>query len=77
MHLAPQPDQVRPAGLLGLVVAKLLLVDMSNRGGAERIVAFIGVGVLMLAVGYFAPLPPKTPARPARAEPSSLSDRSP
>ena len=74
---AQRPAWLAGAGLLGLVVAKLLLVDMSNRGGAERIVAFIGVGVLMLAVGYFAPLPPKTPARPARAEPSSLSDRSP
>jgi uncharacterized membrane protein len=48
------------AGLLGLVVAKLILIDLSNAGGAERIVAFIVVGVLMLVVGYFAPLPPKT-----------------
>jgi uncharacterized membrane protein len=47
------------AGLLGLVVVKLLLVDLSNAGGAERIIAFIVVGVLMLVVGYFAPLPPK------------------
>jgi uncharacterized membrane protein len=47
------------AGLLGLVVVKLLLIDLSNAGGAERIIAFIVVGVLMLVVGYFAPLPPK------------------
>ena len=47
------------AGLLGLVVLKLLLVDLSNVGGVERIVVFIAVGVLMLVVGYFAPLPPK------------------
>ncbi len=46
------------AALLGLVVVKLLLVDLSNVGGAERIVTFIAVGVLMLVVGYFAPLPP-------------------
>jgi uncharacterized membrane protein len=50
------------AGLLGLVVVKLLLIDLSNAGGAERIIAFIVVGVLMLVVGYFAPLPPKAPA---------------
>ena len=49
------------AGLLGLVVLKLFVVDLSNRGGSERIVAFIAVGVLMLVVGYFAPLPPATP----------------
>jgi uncharacterized membrane protein len=46
------------AGLLALTVAKLFLVDLSNAGGSERIVAFIVVGVLMLIVGYLAPLPP-------------------
>ena len=52
------------AALLGLTVAKLLLIDLSNRGGGERIVTFIGVGVLMLVIGYFAPLPPAQPAAP-------------
>ncbi len=47
------------AGLLVAVVVKLLLVDMSNAQGWERIVTFIGVGVLMLVIGYFVPLPPK------------------
>ena len=56
------------AGLLGLVVVKLLMIDLSNAGGAERIIAFIAVGVLMLVVGYFAPLPPKAAAR---AEPEA------
>jgi uncharacterized membrane protein len=58
------------AGLLGVVVVKLLLVDLSNAGGAERIIAFIVVGVLMLVVGYFAPLPPKakTPATDSSAD---------
>jgi len=46
------------AGLLGLTLAKLFLIDLSNAGGTERIVAFIAVGVLMLVVGYLAPLPP-------------------
>ncbi|MBH1997671.1 MAG: DUF2339 domain-containing protein [Sphingomonadaceae bacterium] len=48
------------AGLLGLTVVKLLLVDLGNAGGGARIVAFIVVGLLMLVVGYLAPLPPKT-----------------
>ncbi|MCL2524259.1 MAG: DUF2339 domain-containing protein [Betaproteobacteria bacterium] len=56
---ALRPAWLAGAALLALVVAKLILVDLSNRGGGERIVAFIGVGVLMLVVGYFAPLPPK------------------
>ena len=47
------------AGLLVVVVIKLLLVDMSKAQGWERIVTFIGVGVLMLVIGYFVPLPPR------------------
>ncbi|RMR60960.1 hypothetical protein ALP84_01583 [Pseudomonas cichorii] len=47
--------------LIGVVVAKLFLVELSERGGMARIVSFIGVGVLLLVVGYFAPLPPKKP----------------
>ncbi|APV51653.1 hypothetical protein BWI17_19315 [Betaproteobacteria bacterium GR16-43] len=47
------------AALMGVVVAKLALIDFSRLGGLERIVSFIGVGVLMLVIGYFSPLPPK------------------
>ncbi len=47
------------ASLLGLTVAKLMLVDLNNSGGGARIIAFIAVGVLMLIVGYLAPLPPR------------------
>lgn len=48
------------AGLMALVVIKLFLVDLGNSGTVERIVSFIGTGVLLLVVGYFAPVPPKT-----------------
>jgi len=62
------------AGLLGLVVVKLLLIDLSNAGGAERIIAFIVVGVLMLVVGYVAPLPPKAPAAVgSESEPDNIA----
>jgi len=47
------------AALMAVVVAKLFLIDLSNVGGIERVVSFLGVGVLMLVVGYFAPVPPK------------------
>lgn len=47
------------AALLALVVAKLFMIDLSNTGSVARIVSFLGVGVLILIVGYFAPLPPK------------------
>jgi uncharacterized membrane protein len=43
--------------LLGVVVAKLLLVDLSNTGTIARIVSFVGVGLLMVAIGYLAPYP--------------------
>ena len=59
------------AALIALVVAKLIFVELSNRGGLARIVSFIGVGVLLLVVGYFAPLPPKrVDADPAADKPA-------
>ena len=52
------------AALMGLVVAKLFLLDMSQSGSVERIVSFIGAGLMLLVMGYFAPLPPaKTHAK--------------
>ncbi|KPC24714.1 Uncharacterized protein ABJ99_3013 [Pseudomonas syringae pv. cilantro] len=57
------------AALIGVVVIKLFFVELSNRGGMERIVSFIGVGILLLVVGYFAPLPPKRPAHNVGADP--------
>ncbi|MDO5651786.1 MAG: DUF2339 domain-containing protein [Moraxella sp.] len=47
------------AALMSVVVIKLFLVDLGNSGGVARIVSFIGVGLLLLVVGYFAPVPPK------------------
>jgi uncharacterized membrane protein len=46
------------AGLLGVVIAKLFIVDLSHVGTVERIISFVGVGLLMLIIGYFSPLPP-------------------
>ncbi len=47
------------AGLLAMVVCKLFLIDLSGTGTVGRIVSFIVVGILMLIIGFFAPLPPK------------------
>lgn len=46
------------AGFMSIVVLKLLLVDLSNTATLGRIIAFIGVGGLLMIVGYFAPIPP-------------------
>jgi uncharacterized membrane protein len=47
------------ATLMAVVVGKLFLIDLSHIAGIERIVSFIGVGLLMLLVGYLAPVPPR------------------
>ncbi len=47
------------AALMAVVVAKLFLVELGNSGGIARIVSFIVVGLLLLLVGWFAPVPPK------------------
>jgi uncharacterized membrane protein len=47
------------AGLLVIVVGKLFFVDLSSIGSIPRIISFLGVGLLMLVIGYFSPLPPR------------------
>jgi uncharacterized membrane protein len=48
------------AGLLAAVVVKLFAVDLAALSGLTRVVAFLGVGALLLVIGYVAPLPPAT-----------------
>jgi uncharacterized membrane protein len=47
------------ASVLGLVLAKLLLIDMRFLGDLWGIVSLLGVGALFVAVGFFAPMPPR------------------
>ena len=49
------------AVLMAVVVVKLFMIDLSNVGTIQRIVSFVGVGVLMLVLGYFSPVPPRSP----------------
>jgi len=46
------------AALLAVVVGKLFLLDLANSGTVARIVSFLGVGVLLMIIGYVAPVPP-------------------
>lgn len=46
------------AALIAIVVCKLFLVDLSQTGTISRIVSFVGIGVLMMLIGYFSPMPP-------------------
>jgi uncharacterized membrane protein len=47
------------AGLLAVVVVKLFVIDLSSAGTVERIVSFLGVGILLLIIGYLSPVPPR------------------
>lgn len=53
------------AALMAGVVVKLFVVELGNAGTVGRVVSFLGVGVLLLVVGYFAPVPPRAPAMPS------------
>jgi uncharacterized membrane protein len=48
------------AALLGAVVVKLFVIDLSNTGTVARIVSFVVVGLLLLVIGYLAPVPPRS-----------------
>jgi len=57
------------AALLAVVVVKLFVVDLAALSGLQRVVAFLGVGAMLLAIGYFAPPPARadgdSPSGPA------------
>jgi len=55
---AVRPLWMIGAALLAIVVGKLFLVDLAALSGLSRVVAFLGVGALLLVIGYLAPLPP-------------------
>ncbi|MCG3201508.1 MAG: hypothetical protein NFCOHLIN_01378 [Gammaproteobacteria bacterium] len=50
------------AGLLGVLIVKLFLVDLSGTGTVGRIVSFLATGGLMLLIGYVSPMPPRSEA---------------
>ena len=54
-----RPFWITGAALMAIVVIKLFLIELANSGGIARIASFIIVGVLLLLVGWFAPVPPK------------------
>jgi uncharacterized membrane protein len=62
------------AGLLASVVLKLFLVDLSNTGTVARIISFVGVGVLLLIIGYFSPVPPRVNDRERSKETKPTAD---
>ncbi|QDU66200.1 DUF2339 domain-containing protein [Engelhardtia mirabilis] len=61
--------------LLAVVVGKLFLVDIAHLNPVAKIGTFLVVGVLLLVVGYFSPIPPGSSEVPA-PEPGSDGDAS-
>ena len=58
VRMARRAVWVAGASWMAVVVAKLFLVDLRNLTAVGRVVSFIVVGVLLLIVGYLAPVPP-------------------
>ncbi|MBT1072744.1 DUF2339 domain-containing protein [Pelotalea chapellei] len=54
-----RPAWLAGAALLGAVLIKLFLVDLSGHGSVARIVSFIVVGIVMLLIGWLSPVPPR------------------
>jgi uncharacterized membrane protein len=58
---------VAGAVLLGAVVLKLFLVDLSRLSNVAKIVTFLAVGLLLLLIGFIAPVPPLARVREERS----------
>ena len=59
---------VAGASWMAVVLAKLFVVDLRNLSALGRVVSFIVVGVLLLIVGYLAPVPPAASDEPSAAD---------
>jgi uncharacterized membrane protein len=52
-----RPLWIVGAALVGVVLVKMFFVDLGASGTVERIVSFLVVGSLLVATGYFSPIP--------------------
>lgn len=62
------------ATLLGVIVAKLFIVDLSQLSTGPKIVTFLVVGVLLLVVGYWSPVPPSSGPGPADEDDAHVAE---
>jgi uncharacterized membrane protein len=46
--------------LMLIVILKLWVIDFKNNETVFGIASFLGVGLMLLVVGYFSPIPPKS-----------------
>ncbi|MFK8020612.1 MAG: DUF2339 domain-containing protein [Pseudomonadales bacterium] len=52
-----RPLWIAAAGLIGVVLVKMFFIDLDASGTVERIVSFMVVGGMLVALGYFSPIP--------------------
>ena len=62
------------AALLAAAVIKLFVIDLAALSGLTRVVAFLGVGALLLVIAYVAPLPPADAERVVPASGDDVPD---
>ncbi len=66
-----RPLWIIGAALVGVVLVKMFFVDLGASGTVERIVSFLVVGSLLVATGYFSPIPDKNTDTDAPRETSA------
>ncbi len=54
-----RPLWIVGAALVGVVLVKMFFIDLGASGTVERIISFLVVGSLLVATGYFSPIPQK------------------
>jgi uncharacterized membrane protein len=64
---ALRPLWLAAAALLAVVVAKLFVIDLSQLSTPAKIGSFLGVGMLLLLIGYIVPVPPQRAPQPHQA----------
>jgi uncharacterized membrane protein len=64
-----RPLWLTGAVLLATVVVKLFAIDLAALSGLTRVVAFLGVGAMLLLIGYVTPLPPSVAVDASGEEP--------
>ncbi len=66
-----RPLWIVAAALVGVVLVKMMFIDLGASGTVERIVSFLVVGSLLVATGYFSPIPGRDDQPESGEEPSS------
>jgi uncharacterized membrane protein len=68
IYMRSQPARFASAAITALTIAKVFLIDMADLTGVYRALSFIGLGLVLVGIGYlyqrllFPRRPPQPPA---------------